>query len=98
MKNAKKYGTQKNDVIAQMFAISYDYGSGFCKGNIIKYITRYDKVAKMGLYERLKHKLSGKGTKKDLEKANDYTERWINASHYKRNRTEIEVWFKNISK
>lgn len=77
MNNQKKYGNKKDDIISQMFAISYEHGEGFCKGNILKYITRYNNAANMPLFMRLWYKLNGKGTKSDLLKAEDYYSRLI---------------------
>lgn len=97
MKNSEKYGNRKNDVISKMFETSYEHGSGFCKGNILKYITRYKNVNNMSMFRRLWYKLNGKGTIADLKKAEDFKDRWINASHFQKNRNEILRWYKFIS-
>jgi hypothetical protein len=97
MNNAKKYGQPSNDVISQMFAISYAHGVGFCKGNILKYITRYNKVKEMPLFSRLWHKLNGKGNQSDLVKADDYYRRLIKTGGLSKY-FELEEWYLNVTK
>ena len=96
MRNSKKYGDPKTDVIAQMFAISYEHGEGFCKCNILKYITRYNKVAQMGLFDRLRHKLNGKGNRSDLIKANDYFQRLDNNTPMYKDFRPLKKWYYSL--
>ena len=76
MDNSNKYGSKGFDIIEKMFNSSYEEGVGFCKGNILKYIERYNRVNKMTLYKKIYYWMCGKGTKSDLKKAKDYQDRW----------------------
>lgn len=76
MNNSKKYGSKGFDIIEKMFVSSYEEGVGFCKGNILKYIERYNRVNEMTLFKKIYYWTCGKGTKADLRKAKDYQDRW----------------------
>lgn len=81
-KNEKKYGSPKNDVISLMFRKGFKRGAGFCEGNIIKYITRTEKVSKMPFLKRWYYRLIlNKGGKSDLDKILDYSERYKQISY-----------------
>jgi hypothetical protein len=96
MKNAKKYGQPSNDIISQMFAISYEHGEGFCKGLILKYITRYDKVNQMPLFSRLWFKLNGKGNQADIIKSFDcYNRLQAETPMYKDSRP-LKIWYNKL--
>ena len=93
MNNTKKHGKPKDDIIAQMFAISYEHGEGFCKGNILKYITRYDNVAKLPFFDRIWHKLNGKGNKADILKSDDFYHRLMKETKGHEKRSTLEIWW-----
>lgn len=76
MKNSDKYGDKKDDIISQAFNDRYDYGVGFCKWNINKYLERHKRVSKMPLLKRCYYLMLGKGGKSDMRKIHDYLNRW----------------------
>ena len=76
MNNSQKYGDKKNDIISQAFNDRYEYGVGFCKWNIRKYLERHKRVKKMRFLKRMYYLMLGKGGKSDMRKASDYQLRW----------------------
>jgi hypothetical protein len=76
MKNSDKYGDKKDDIISQAFNDRYEYGVGFVKYNILKYLERHKRVSQMPLLKRCYYLMLGKGGKSDIDKAKDYRLRW----------------------
>lgn len=76
MNNTQKYGDKKDDIISQAFNDRYEYGVGFCKWNILKYLERHKRVSQMPLLKRCYYLMLGKGGKSDIDKAQDYRLRW----------------------
>lgn len=94
MKNSDKYGDKKDDIISQAFNDRYEYGVGFCKWNIKKYLKRIKSIDNMPKEKQIEYQEKEKGGILDGMKAKDYLNRWEKETRTVKDYAEF-IQFKN---